>query len=337
MKALIYLQDRKKLQHSGIGRALEHQQRALNSAGVQTTFDPSDKYDLVHLNSYQPGTYRFMKKCLKKGIPVIVHGHSTHEDFADSFRCWKLVHPIYNHWMNRMYKRADLIITPTPYSKGLIENYKGVTCPVKAISNGIDINDYSYKQEQVDNFVKMFNIKEDEKVVIGVGFPFKRKGLDDFIEVARKMPDVKFIWFGYLQKILTSHYMLKVMKHKPSNVILPGYIKGDIIHGAYHRANCMFFPTREETEGIVALESLACKCPLVTRDIGVYKGWLENEKNCLMGKTNEEFISQIKRTFTEDLNNIKQEGYKVAQERDLPIVGEQLEKAYRELLETKNI
>ena len=74
-----------------------------------------------------------LKKLHKEGKKVIVHGHSTIEDFRYSFRCWRLIAPIFNHLILRMYRHADLIITPTNYSKGLIENYKGVKCPVYAV------------------------------------------------------------------------------------------------------------------------------------------------------------------------------------------------------------
>ena len=55
----------------------------------------------------------------------------------------------------------------------------------------------------------------------------------------------------------------KAIKSKPNNVIMPGYIAGDIIEGAYASADVFFFPTYEETEGIVVLEALASKCPSV--------------------------------------------------------------------------
>ena len=177
----------------------------------------------------------------------------------------------------------------------------------------------------------MFNITY-EKVVIGVGFYFKRKGIDDFFDVARKMPDIKFIWFGYLNKFLTTSYILKCIKHKPDNVILPGYIKGNVIKGALYYANCMFFPTNEETEGIVALEALATKLTLVTRDIGVYKGWLQNGVNCFKGKNNEEFIDYIKRSIETDCSSIHEEGYKVVENRTLDKVGLQLKNEYELLL-----
>lgn len=46
------------------------------------------------------------------------------------------------------------------------------------------------------------------------------------------MPDVKFIWFGNLARILVPLKILRAIKNRPSNVIMPGYIDGDIIKGA---------------------------------------------------------------------------------------------------------
>ncbi|MFA6796643.1 MAG: glycosyltransferase family 4 protein [Bacilli bacterium] len=337
MKVLLYLENKKGLANSGIGRALYHQTKALEASGIEYTYNPKDSFDIAHFNSYQGHTYRLMKKFKKRGIKVISHGHSTHEDFKESFRCWKLIAPIYNHWMNRMYKRADLIITPTEYSKSLIENYPGVKCPVLAISNGLVLEEYLPKDKYIKEFEKFFNIQPQDKIVIGVGFYFKRKGIDDFFETARRMPNVKFIWFGHLSKILTTRYINTCIKNKPENVILPGYIAGDIIKGAYQRADCMLFPTREETEGIVALEALACRLPLIVRDIGVYKDWLEDGKNCYKGKSVDDFVAKIKLCIFEDQTKITEEGYKVVEERSIEKVGAKLKKAYLNLVETKNI
>lgn len=35
-----------------------------------------------------------------------------------------------------------------------------------------------------------------KKVIICVGLFFERKGITDFIEVARQLPEYQFIWFG---------------------------------------------------------------------------------------------------------------------------------------------
>ena len=40
-----------------------------------------------------------------------------------------------------MYQKADYVITPSEYSKHLIQSY-GVTTPIIAVSNGIDLEKY---------------------------------------------------------------------------------------------------------------------------------------------------------------------------------------------------
>jgi len=331
MKVLLYFDNVKKIKNSGIGRALKHQIKALTSAGVEYTLDPKDTYDLAHINFYFSNAKKVYKKCLNNNIPVIMHGHSTIEDFRNSFRCWKLVAKLwYDKNLLWFYKHADLIITPTQYSKNCINNYKLGT-EVKVISNGIEPIDYAFKQENVDAFKKFFNIT-DQKVIIGVGFPFERKGIIDFFEVAKKFPDITFIWFGALAKILTTHKILKAIKNKPSNVIMPGYIDNQIIKGAYNYASCLFFPTYEETEGIVVLEALASNCIVLIRDIGVYEDWLIDGQTCFKGKNNEEFVQKIKYILENDLSNIRKQGYKLVEERNLDLVGKELKQAYKYIL-----
>ena len=223
MKTLLYFEDANGIKASGIGRARSHQMRALKSAGIDFVTNPKEKgYVLAHINTLWAKSHSVLRKCHKQGIPVIVHGHSTYEDFRNSFRCWKLIEPTFDRQIKYMYSHADYIITPTPYSKKLIESY-GFNKKIVAISNGIDLNEYKEDKNAQKLFKEKFGLKEKEPFVMGIGFPFERKGLHDFIEVARSFPNIKFFWFGHLAHILTSTKMLKAMKNKPDNVILPGY------------------------------------------------------------------------------------------------------------------
>lgn len=331
MKVLLYFEKADKIKTSGIGRALKHQMMALESQGIEYTLDPKDTYDLAHINTYYPDSKRLLKKLKKKGIPVIVHGHSTIEDFRESFRCWKFIAKV---WFNRnllwFYKNADFIITPTEYSKKCIDNYNLGT-EVIFVSNGIKPDEYVFTDEYDKEYFEKFNIKPGDKVVMGAGFYFKRKGLHDFIEVARKFPDVKFIWFGYLQKILCTHEILKAIKHKPDNVILPGY-SSTLIKAAYRHADCFFFPSYEETEGIVVLEALTCRRPILLRDIGVYEGWMQDGVNCYKAHNNEEFAEKLEYILSHDNSKIVEKGLEAVEERTLDKVGVELKKAYERVL-----
>ena len=328
MKVLVYFEQQGKLKQSGIGRALTHQKQALTLANVDFTLNKNDEYNLAHINTLFSGSYKLLKKCHKKGMKVIVHGHSTKEDFRKSFRCWKMIAPFFNHMIMKMYKHADAIITPTNYSKGLIENYKGVKCPVYAISNGIMANEYKYNEENVKAFNDYFKFSNDKKVVICAGLYFERKGILDFFDVARKMPDVEFIWFSHLNKLITEHKILKAIKNRPSNVKMPGYVDIKVLRGAFHRADCYFFPSYEENEGIAVLEAMASELPIVVRDIGVFKDWLADGVNCYKASDNAGFIEKINKVFENDNTSIIENANKVIEERTLDKIGNQLKEVY---------
>ncbi|MFA5235882.1 MAG: glycosyltransferase, partial [Bacilli bacterium] len=245
MKTLLFFENQKAIKVSGIGRAMRHQKQALTLAGVPFTMDPKEPYDVAHLNTIFFQSHAILKRCHRKGIPVIVHGHSTLEDFKDSFKGYQLMALWFNHQLLKMYRQADLIITPTTYSKKLIDNYR-LGVPVIPISNGIDLDEYAYDEKKVQAFKDYFKIT-NQKVVIGIGLLFVRKGIHDFFEIARAHPEVTFIWFGNLQAALISDRVKKAIKHRPANALMPGYIDNDIIKGALRYAECLMFTSYEET------------------------------------------------------------------------------------------
>lgn len=336
MKVLLYFGENDIFHKSGIGRAQKHQTLALKLINYDFTYNKNDNYDIAHINIISNESYRLLKKCKKKKIPVIVHGHSTREDFKYSFRFWKLVKTFYFYpLLNKLYKKADLIITPTIYSKNLINSY-GFNTKIINISNGINVKDYIFNQQYIDKFKKCFDVKDNQKIIIGIGFPFERKGIFDFFNIAKKRPDITFIWFGSLKKILLPIKINKAIKHKPKNVIFPGYIENEIIKGALQYASLLLFTSYEETEGIAVLEALASKCLVLVRDIGAFSPWLVDNKSCLKAKNNKEFIDKIDFVLDEknkeQTNKIKEKGYEVANSKSIENISLDLKKAYDSLI-----
>ncbi len=331
MKVLLYLEAENYLKKSGIGRAIKHQAKALSLVGQDFTTDPNDDYDLVHLNTYGLKSWLLMAKAQKAGKKVIMHGHSTEEDFRNSFIFSNLLSPLFKKYLCQFYNKADAIITPTLYSKSLIEQY-GVKTPIFAVSNGIDLEQYRADSEKEAAFRQYFDIKEGEKVVMGAGLFFLRKGIDDFVKVAQAMPDVRFIWFGETNKWVIPAQVRRLVNGKhPKNLIFPGYIKGGVYEGAMTGADAFFFPSREETEGIVVLEALASRQHLVLRDIPVYDGWVD-QNSADLATDIPGFIQALTKILAGDSNKMDA-GYKVAQSRRLETVGQALVDVYKKVME----
>lgn len=331
MKVLLFRDDEKIFAKSGVGRAMKHQEAALKLAGVDFTTDSSDDFDIIHLNTINPKSYLLAKKARKNGKKVVFHAHSTEEDFRNSFALSNLAAPAFKKWLVKCYNTADVILTPTEYSRDLLLKYN-LKAPIIPISNGIDLSQFSKNPEKIKAFREYFKLKKDEKVVISVGHYFERKGLPDFMAVARDFPEVKFIWFGHTPSAALTEHVKKAIRKKPENVILPGYISGEIIQGAFTSADMFFFPSYEETEGIVVLEALAAKCQVLVRNIGVYDSWLSKNENCFMGKNNEEFTEAIEKYLSGEINSTIEKGYEVAKSKSLEKIGAQLKKIYEDLM-----
>ena len=331
MKVLLYLEAENYLRKSGIGRAIKHQKRALDLVGQAYTTNPDDDYDLVHINTYGFKSWRLMSKAKKAGKKVIMHGHSTEEDFRDSFIGSNMLAPLFRSYLCHFYRKADAIITPTEYSKTLIEGY-GIRRPIYAVSNGIDLSRYTGDKSKEQAFRNYFGLSDKQKVVMCAGLYFIRKGIDEFVQVAEAMPDVRFIWFGETNKLVIPHRVRQIVtKNHPANVTFAGYIKGDVFEGAMSGSDAFFFPSREETEGIVVLEALASKQQLVLRDIPVYQGWLDS--------SGAEFASDIPgfvaalRLVLNGGSHKQEKGYAVAESRGMDRIGRQLVEVYEKVME----
>lgn len=311
------------------------QTKALKSANVDFTLDQRDKFDIAHINTLWPKSITLEKKLKKSGIILVVHGHSILSDMKDSFRFWQILQIFTKHNIKKCFKYADIIVTPTEYSKKVIESYRFVKCKVVAVSNGIDLNEYKQDPEKVEAFKTCFNIKEGEKVVVGIGLPIGRKGIVDFFRIAREFPDVKFIWFGGMAKITLPHKINKAIRNKPDNVVLPGYIDNSILKGALQYASCFLFPTKEETEGIVVLEALASYTPMLISNIPVYKDWLTDGVDCYKANSIREFVNKLDYILKNDNSEIAKNGFEVVKERSIEKTGQKLKEVYESIYEEK--
>lgn len=333
MKVLIYFEGQQLLSKSGIGRAFDHQKKALESAGVPYSTDENElDYDILHINTYGLNSQRMVRRAKRADKKVIYHAHSTEEDFRNSFIGSNQVSAIYKKHLVRLYSSADFIITPTLYSKKVIEGY-GIEQPIEAISNGIDLTRFNRNVEKEKQFRDYFQLPLDKKVIISVGLYFERKGLVDFVEVARRFPEYTFIWFGHTPLYTIPKKIRAIIQgDHPDNVIFPGYIKGDIIEGAYTNADLFFFPSYEETEGIVVLEALASRQHVLVREIPVYDGWLVPGENAYMGRTNEDFCNQIDQIIEKKAIDLRENGWQTAQGKSIQAIGQQLKSVYEKVL-----
>lgn len=333
MKILLYTEGLKTIGKSGLGKAIKHQMKSLESENISYTLNTKDDYDILHINTYFPKSYFLAKKAKKKGKKIVYHAHSTEEDYKNGFILAKQTSKLFKKWLIKCYKLGDVIITPTLYSKKLLESYKGLeNKKIYAISNGIEIDFFKKDKKLGEKFRRDYNFKKEDKVVMGIGLYIERKGIVDFVELAKRLPMYKFIWFGYSPLAAATKPVKKALKTKLPNLFFPGYVSQDVIKGAMSGADLYIFPTLEETEGIPIIEACACKQNAIVRDIPIFDGWLKDGVNVYKAKDVDEFEKKIKMFFDGKLKSVTDEAYKVAEERDIKKVGKQLKEVYEEVM-----
>ena len=336
MKVLLYTEGLKTIGKSGLGKAIKHQMKALEYANISYTLDPKEDYDILHINTYFPKSYFLAKKAKKHGKKIVYHAHSTEEDYKNGFILAKQTSKLFKWWLIKCYSLGDVIVTPTPYSKRLLEGYKGLeNKKIYDISNGIEIDFFKRDEALGKEFRKNYNIKDDEKVIIGIGLYIERKGIVDFVELAKRLPQYKFIWFGYSPLAASTKKVRDAVNTKLDNLTFAGYVEPQVIKSAMSGCDLYLFPTLEETEGIPIIEACACKTPALIRDIGVFEDWLVDGKNVYKAKNIDEFEEKTKKILSNELPNLTEEAYKVALTKDLKNVSIQLKKVYKEV-EKKN-
>ncbi len=328
MKVLLYTENEKIISKSGLGKAIKHQMNALKAVNIEYTTNPKDDFDIAHINFYGLKSYRLAKKLKKQGKKIVYHAHSTEEDFRNSFIFSNQVSKLFKKWLIKCYTLGDAIITPTEYSKKLLKDY-GIKNDIYVVSNGVELKNFEHDEKVGREFRKKYNFKKEDKIIVGIGLYIERKGIIDFVELAKQMPEYKFIWFGYSPLIFSRKNVRKAVNTKLNNLIFAGYVEQETICQALNGCDVYIAPTYEETEGITIIEAASCKTNMVVRDIPVFDDWLVDGKNVYKARNVNEFKNKIEEIISGELPSLVQEAYSIAEERKSENIGEKLKNVYQ--------
>lgn len=155
-----------------------------------------------------------------------------------------------------LFKGLDLtIVTPSQWLADLVKQSFLKDYPVKVINNGIELEIFKPRES---DFLKKHNLK-DKKILLGVAFDWgKRKGLDVFVELSKRLDRDKY------QIILVGTNEM-IDKQLPDNIISIHRTQNqEKLAEIYTAADIFVIPTREENYPTVNMEALACGTPVVT-------------------------------------------------------------------------
>lgn len=270
-------------------------------------------FDIVHAHDWMVCDAAWvMKKGF--GIPMVATMHATEAGRM------KGVHTDMQRYINQLEWRLTFeswrVIVNSQHMQAELQNSLGVPLDkISVIPNGIDpeIFDFEFDPHQLRNQYA----SEHEKIVLYVGRMVLEKGVQVLLNaipaVRYEVPGTKFLFVGtgyYLDELRSTAEHLGV----GHDVKFLGYVSDPDLLRLYKIADVVCIPSLYEPFGIVALEGMAAKVPVVTSDTGGLPDFVEHMQNGITTYTgNSQSLSwgilEVLRN-PELAQHLREEGYK---------------------------
>lgn len=301
------------LEGSGIYSSAIRIRNELNKRNFNVTINSRSYSKIIHLHTALPMSFlrisrikAFRKKKNSKYPKIVIHGHTTVEDFVNSFLFSNQLKKFLYWYLPKFYNFSDHVIAVSNHNKNLLLSYGIPEQKISVISNGIKIEKKILSQKMREETRNYLGLKENEKLIIGLGVCIYRKGIDQFIDIANQMhkiPEYKFIWIGKrLPTAFLAHatYLKKKFKlaKKIKNCRFSGYVSYKTLLGLFSAADIFLFPTREENQGIAFLEAILYNKPAIISDHPVFDEYKDGY-HVLKASTVDQFVTQIKLLATD--------------------------------------
>lgn len=257
--------------------------------------------DIMHYHTIDLKFFLSIPFSKLKGTTV-AYVHFIPETLEDSLKLPRFIKIVFYKYVIWFYKSVDHLVVVNPYFIDKLKNTYGIDeDKISYIPNFVsEDNFYRYDSDRINSLRQKFNILLKGFVVLGVGQVQNRKGVMDFIEVAKKLPNIQFIWAGgFSFGSITDGYkeLNQIMNNPPQNVKFLGIMEREEMNDVYNLADLMFLPSYNELFPMSVLEAMALKKPVLLRNLDIYHNILFD---CYLKGNNAEEFAQVIKEIMED-------------------------------------
>jgi 1,4-alpha-glucan branching enzyme len=242
-------------------------------------------YDFIHAHDWLVGdAAKIISKHLH--IPLLTTIHGT-ENGRNGGIYTELQHFIHNKEKDLTHHSDKVIVCSEFMKQEIINLFSIPEEKIAVIPNGItvDTEDHSVEADLHPLFMH-----EKRSIIFSIGRLVNEKGMDLLIEAAAKMArkDICFVIAGTGPQYQEYEQLIKKY-HLEEDVYLTGFISDQQRNQFLQRSIMAVFPSRYEPFGIVALEAMKFKLPLIVSETGGLKGFIKHlDTGLFMEPENEE-------------------------------------------------
>lgn len=278
--------------------------KKIDSLDISINSKKPKKFDINHFHTVNPSFYfKFKKKKIN-----VCYVHFIPDENDGSLKMPKWMFKIYKWYVFKFYRKADECIVVNPYYINDLVNKVGINREkITYIPNYVSNEKfYKYDDAKISSLKDQYNINKDKFIVLGVGQTQTRKGIFDFVEVAKKNPDILFVWAGGFSfgKLTDGYEKIKnIIENPPTNVKFLGIIPREKMNDVYNLADMLFLPSYQELFPMTLLECINIEIPFLVRDLDLYKDIFLSPY--LVGRNNDVFSDLINKLRNDrDFNSL---------------------------------
>lgn len=298
MKALIFSETAHMMNGQGVHTAYVDLVELLRGRQeVDVLIENEGKGDVFHSHTYGPLYFWKGRKYKSKRVITV---HVIPDSIKGSLPFWKLWYPFVKWYFKKVFNYADICIAISPMVEKAILDL-GVKTKIVRIANPLPIGRWQSTYQTRIAGRKRLQLKGSDFMILGVGQLQSRKGVEDFIEIAKSLPDLKFVWVGGrpFGKFTEGYERInKKIANAPANLHFTGLLDLELMPEMYAAADVMLFPSYQENCPLAPIEAAACGMPVIYRDIEEYVQLYEFPY--LKADSNDGFIEIIKRLSTDE-------------------------------------
>lgn len=248
--------------------------------------------DVVHFHTIGNRTWR---KLNQRGPKKVVTAHIVPASFIGSIILAKYWAPLARRYMHWYYNRADKVLAVSGMvARTLHDELHIPQEKIETFYNTVEMAKYAPGKNDRRDARKKLDIADDTFVVLGNGQVQPRKRLDVFVEMAKVLPDVQFIWVGgipFKQLGADHNAMANLMANTPPNMLITGVIPHDEVITYLHAADVFCLPAEQENHPMCVLEAAGAQLPIILRDLPEYDDTFKDD--AIRCQTNEEFVKAV--------------------------------------------
>src|SRR6266571_3221806 len=241
----------------------------LNSQMISKTTEllETERFDLIHAHDWVVGRAAVELKN-QLSLPLISTIHATEIGRGGSLdgEYRRKVRDI----ERLLVEQSDGIICCSNYMLDHIRDELGAdNAKIRVIPNGVEIS--RFKDGEPQHLLPIEATSENRKVILYVGRIVREKGiftlLDAFEELRKRDKNVSLVFVG--EGPLKENLAREILWRKLSDrVKLAGFVDEQKLVSIYNSSDVFVLPSHYEPFGMVVLEAMASRVPVVVSDIG---------------------------------------------------------------------